>query len=404
MRKHLSQVAGWSRRQRNPSAHPGLLYERYVDFTYPDEARDWNPDKGAVVRPDDQQRLLHHAEQIPVGPQYVGAYLRWVAALQESGAVTAIVETTSRLLIGHGNEAPGEVGLTLHHTYGVPILPGSALKGLLNHYLATWGGAQDERWRGVGYDLDTGRPSSPPGAWHGTVFGAPAIAGAEERDVRLGRRGGVVFEDAWLVPDTAAEFPLCADVLTPHQGDYYRKFGGTDQQPQPPNDWTDPIPVTFLTAKTRLRFLLALDLGDAGRPGAELAIEHLQDALERLGLGAKTRAGYGRFKRVTGPDRKLLAQAESGSRGTAQAPQAQPMSEPLSALQAAVHAFAEPNDADAKLTTAERFDKHIKLELLDALGPTDKPRAREILKPITQHGGLKRRRKAEMQQITEKLA
>ena len=40
----------------------------------------------------------------------------------------------TRLIIGLGGESPLETGLTLHHTFGVPIIPGSAIKGLAAHY------------------------------------------------------------------------------------------------------------------------------------------------------------------------------------------------------------------------------------------------------------------------------
>ncbi|RMF81199.1 MAG: type III-B CRISPR module RAMP protein Cmr6, partial [Nitrospirae bacterium] len=36
-----------------------------------------------------------------------------------------------RLALGLGNESVLEVGLTLHHTYGVPVIPGTAIKGVV---------------------------------------------------------------------------------------------------------------------------------------------------------------------------------------------------------------------------------------------------------------------------------
>ena len=39
-----------------------------------------------------------------------------------------------------------ETGIRLHHTYGLPIIPGSALKGLASHYCAqVWGHDEEKR-------------------------------------------------------------------------------------------------------------------------------------------------------------------------------------------------------------------------------------------------------------------
>jgi CRISPR-associated protein Cmr6 len=50
-----------------------------------------------------------------------------------------------RLIVGLGGDNVLETGLTLHHTYGVPLIPGNALKGLAAHYCdQVWGQADAE--------------------------------------------------------------------------------------------------------------------------------------------------------------------------------------------------------------------------------------------------------------------
>lgn len=376
------------------SAHPGLLYERYVPLFYGDEPppspEKKTPEIGKVL-PEVQQRLLSQVAGIPISPAYRVAWRRWHAALQASGAVTGVVEATGRLLIGHGNPAPTEVGITLHHVYGVPLLPGTALKGLLNHYLATWGAVADAGWEGVRYD-EQGRPVGAPGRYHRAIFGVPNLPLDEGRK-QAGQIGGVVFEDAWLIPGPN-DFPLCPDVLTPHQGDYYRRYGG-----ELPNDWTDPNPVTFLTVKPKTRFLLAASPLQAEREGAELAMAHLLDALEQCGLGAKTCAGYGRLRRVTGESPRT-AESPPPGRGTTRVP----LTENLLALQAAVSAVLDPPDRDSAPPIAQRLDQHITDELLEALGRDEYPKARELLKGLCDHAGLKKRRKERLDQITRKVS
>jgi CRISPR-associated protein Cmr6 len=55
------------------------------------------------------------------------------------------VELLSRLLVGHGTQSPTEVGLTTHRTWGVPVVPGTALKGLLSHYVDAVYGPRDPK-------------------------------------------------------------------------------------------------------------------------------------------------------------------------------------------------------------------------------------------------------------------
>jgi CRISPR-associated protein Cmr6 len=227
---------------------------------------------------------------VKIPPVYRTAFERWKAAV-ESRCCTAQVAVESRLLVGLGNHSPLEIGFSLHHTYGVPYLPGSALKGVLNHWAAERLSAADKRWTGVTYKSG---PVAPPGEWHAALFGQPEI----DRD-HPGSRGAVEVMDALYVPDSApGDCPLDVDILTPHQVDYYRSEGT-----QLPNDWTSPEPHAFLSIRRPARFLLAT----AGPSDwAVLAMRHLLDALAPMGdearnhaagrgIGGKTAAGYGRM-------------------------------------------------------------------------------------------------------------
>lgn len=105
--------------------HVGLAYDRYApleDGKIPDNKRDaWLRDIASIALPVD----------------YKFAYERWknTWTTGHRNARAVIVRLASRLLVGHGHSSPTEVGLTLHPTWGVPMIPGSALKGLLNHYI-----------------------------------------------------------------------------------------------------------------------------------------------------------------------------------------------------------------------------------------------------------------------------
>ncbi len=388
MRSNLVSALG--KNARPASAHPGLVYERYVPLAY--VKTDEKAQDIGELAPEARKQLLSDVSGIPVSPAYRAAWRRWYAALQMPGVVTQEVEATSRLLIGHGNPAPTEVGLTLHHVYGVPVLPGTALKGLLNHYLASWGADADLGWKGVKYDA-MGRPAKAPGAYHGALFGVPNLPLGEGRE-QEGRSGRLVFEDAWLIPGDD-DRPLCADVLTPHQEDYYRGYGA-----KPPNDWTDPNPVTFLTVKPKTRFLLAISPLEPDPMSAELAMSHLIDALEQWGVGAKTRAGYGRLRRV---ERPFENRAKPTVRPSAAAPVPTPSSPALKALEEAVAYVVDPPDRDRAPPIAQRLDERVTDGLLEKVSPDEYPRARQILDGLTKHAGLRKRRQQRLDEIINKV-
>lgn len=170
-----------------------------------------------------------------------------------------------RMVIGIGGENVLETGLTLHHIYGTPIIPGTALKGLVSHYCNQAWGIVDDRFK-VG------------GTYHQTIFGTTEDS------------GHIIFHDAWITPDTLKE-SLQPDVMTPHHSEYYSGKAA-------PTDFDDPNPVTFLSVVGTFHVAVSCDVpGDEGEKWVELAFGMLSDALRERGIGGKTNAGYGRLVR-----------------------------------------------------------------------------------------------------------
>lgn len=261
----------------------------------------WAPvDRAKGKVPDDQRGpWLRRLAEATVPPDYQHAYERWRRSLERDGSRAVEVALLTRLLPGHGNSSPTEVGLTVHHTWGVPIIPGSALKGLLNHYVdAVYGpdperhdpedAARAQRFRGVTYEGR--RIVRGPGEIHRALFGAPALDrdGQDDEDPE-GRRGEVIFQDAWYIPAGQGDRPYAEDVLTVHQKRYYDSQGRQGG----PNDHDAPTPISFLTVRPEAQFLLALS---GEREWTALAFDLLRDALIEWGVGGKTAAGYGRIQ------------------------------------------------------------------------------------------------------------
>ena len=176
------------------------------------------------------------------------------------------LSTAGRLVIGLGGENVLETGLTLNHTYGTPMIPGSALKGLAAHYCDQAWGAADERFK-LGGECSR------------------AIFGTTEDS------GHIIFHDAWITPDSL-EGSLQPDVMTPHHVDYYSDETGRT----PPTDFDDPKPVTFLSVVGTFCVAVSCDVpGPDGEEWADRVFGLLSDALQEWGIGGKTNAGYGRL-------------------------------------------------------------------------------------------------------------
>lgn len=195
---------------------------------------------------------------IRVPPEYRMHFDRRKHELEKVGALIGHAKVQARMIVGLGAESVLETSITLHRIYGVPMIPGAALKGLASsaaHRLFS-----DEKWQRNGES-------------HKIMFG--------EKD----SAGYVTFHDALYVPSKHEErLPLDLDVMTVHHRGYY----GTGNEP--PADWDSPIPVPFLTAHGE--YLIAIE---GPQKWAIAAWNILQTALLEEGIGAKTAAGYGRM-------------------------------------------------------------------------------------------------------------
>jgi CRISPR-associated protein Cmr6 len=220
------------------TAHVGL----WIDKLLPHQ------EKGAG-----KEKAEHFDKAVrPVDPLYKSFYDRWEKSLAEVGAQTRRVRVLGRLSIGLGGESILETSISLHRTYGVPYIPGSALKGLAARYARK----RLDNWKGE----------------HSKVlFGDTDVAGY------------VTFFDALYIPESAkANTPLALDVMNVHHPEYYRGKNAA------PTDWDSPTPISFLSATGA--YSIALRGPDEW---VDAAFEILAHALKEEGIGAKTSSGYG---------------------------------------------------------------------------------------------------------------
>jgi CRISPR-associated protein Cmr6 len=254
--------------QVNP--HAGLWFDKYLQ-----------EQKGSTLEP-----FVEHIRQtgeIKEPLAYAAFFNRWQTELEKAGAAVRQAEVVGRLAAGLGGETVIETGLTLHHTYGVPYIPGSSLKGAARAYaIANLAGEWAEG-----------------GSAFRTLFGGLAISPGKKPEEKA-RAGITVFHDALPIPGS---FKIYNDVMTVHHPDYYQK------ESSPPADWDSPTPIPFPSVNGR--FLIATYAPSASE-WAEAAMAILRLALAERGVGGKTSSGYGRIqiaeKAVESPEAQMVSQ------------------------------------------------------------------------------------------------
>jgi CRISPR-associated protein Cmr6 len=191
-------------------------------------------------------------------------------------------KTDWHFVTGMGNSHPVENGFSWHSTLGVPYIAGSAVKGLVR----AWVELNEDKLEDVDKRARLKR-------WFGT----------ETKEEVAEQAGAFIFFDA--IPEQRPS--LMADIMTPHMGDWYADGakGNPNNAKAVPADWHEPIPVAFLAVK-QAQFIFSIaprkaqtDESEKERQDAQLkaVFEALEQALEWLGSGGKTGAGYGYMSR-----------------------------------------------------------------------------------------------------------
>ncbi|GAA5531115.1 type III-B CRISPR module RAMP protein Cmr6 [Herpetosiphon gulosus] len=244
-RDALSQI------KSSATTHAGLWLDRFL------------PKAGADDQTKAKASLVEEVAGLKVPELYNRVYERWKASLDQDDIMCREATVQGRMIVGLGNTSPIETSICLQHTYGVPYIPGSAIKGLVAAYARQQLG---DEWA-KGSETQAEKPLNA----YQTMFGHPESAGY------------LTFFDALHIPNSSQ--PLAIDVMTPHHMSYQQ--GNL----QAPTDFDSPNPVAFLSATGSYLFAIG---GEKAWVTAAFAI--LEKALLEYGVGAKTSSGYGRLK------------------------------------------------------------------------------------------------------------
>ncbi len=197
------------------------------------------------------------------------------------------LEVLDKLIIGLGSASVYETSITLHHIYGVPYIPASAIKGsfrsfIINKYykneLEEY--TNNDKLKDSEKDAKFEKEVLYKKKWFVDIFGDQE------------QQGKVYFFDAFAVN---AVLNIEKDIMNPHYPKYY---SGEEY----PTDMQNPTPINFLTVKGKFRFVFgvkkdfSLPIESKEHKILEFIKKELKNSLKEFGIGAKTAVGYGYFK------------------------------------------------------------------------------------------------------------
>lgn len=214
--------------------------------------------------------LRNIASQYKANAELVkAARYRWQSYIDALKASFVSMPIDWRMVVGLGGNSVFETDITLHLLYGLPIIPGSALKGLTRAWVET---EKNDTTRVPG-------PAGKPISRVERIFG-------NQRKEETQHTGSVIFFDAIVMNEN---FRLALDIMNPHYTQYY-------QEGKPPSNDQNPVPVPFLTVMGAT-FLFAIaprnPFNEEQKSDAQTALQWLQQALAEYGIGSKTSSGYG---------------------------------------------------------------------------------------------------------------
>jgi CRISPR-associated protein Cmr6 len=253
--------------RRARGTHAGLWFDKYL-LKQEDKIHEVNEQRELLILEENvhsRYDLVKEVCALPEPIMYKPFFERWKAILlDEHNAEVRCARVKGRMIVGLGLESVIETAVLLHRTYGVPYIPGSALKGLAASYVR----------QHLGKDWQKGSSQ------YKILFGDTDDAGY------------ITFFDALYIPGSGYnKQALWPDIIAVHHQQYY-------QDKAAPADWDSPIPVPLLSATGEYLIALAAPDLQQRKQWLDLAFQILGQALDKSGIGAKTSSGYGRMEFV----------------------------------------------------------------------------------------------------------
>lgn len=260
------------------NSHPGLQQDKFGPTHSPGTVGDRYADI--------QRQALDELIRVNNGQTDAllqGFVKRYTRSLELQGVKSLDMMTSSPLALHLSRGSSLEnAGVCLHPIYGFAYLPGTGLKGLARAYAETvWLPMQPS-------EIEAERKIL-------AVFGNKVGGGDGPKSDKRFFAGSINFYDAW-----PTKWPkLILDIVNNHHAKYYQGRGNDERSA--PGDWEEPIIINFpaVDRSTPFRFFVGKRRPTASDESLQLAEKWLTEALCHNGAGAKTNAGYGRFRPAT---------------------------------------------------------------------------------------------------------
>jgi len=340
--------------------NPALLLQRYVPFPsterIPSTRWEWNADQKGKA----WDSLLKRTKNIyqDLDKEFWKAFTDRQKELAEAslpagGTLSGFpMRVAWRLSIGLGVPHPLETGITLHHLYGVPYLPGSAVKGVTRAWrlraiakefgIPRLAVTEVKRWKNNSHDRGT--PSFTPLDALDALLSlslsdrSASALGEDERariqglydalaEVTQGENAQAFFSACQPPIECSVTIPALEELISNYIFDYSRIFGSQQAKGElmffdaypvnlilneqsileldvmtphhtnyyakggEPTDRENPVPVKFAVIAKDTEFLITLGCLSDGL--LDKVADWVRKAFQAQGVGAKTRAGYG---------------------------------------------------------------------------------------------------------------
>lgn len=285
MRESLKQIF-----PRVHNAHAGLLMQRGLT--------DWEDNEKTI-----KHHLIDTIGKINPSPLYLLAFNRWLDATHESAhdSFASIAATVDgRLFTGLALGGTLETGATTHHTYGMPMIAGSSVKGAVRSYTEHLFAERDDEGA-IQYKEVNGTHQiiikEDKQQILDTLFGADSDDNDDsESDEPVANAGYLIWHDAWWIPMvnekgellTSDKYkPFVGDIVTVHHSEYYKGDKGKLDEAL---NMESPVPNQQVAIQGSFYFTIE---GDS--KWIAIAKSLLQSTIENIGLGSKGASGYGYF-------------------------------------------------------------------------------------------------------------
>ncbi|QMT32450.1 type III-B CRISPR module RAMP protein Cmr6 [Alysiella filiformis] len=237
---------------------------------------------------------------------YLLAFNRWLnCTFDNDEFVHLSAKVNGRLFTGLALGGALETGAMIHHTYGMPMIAGSSIKGAVRAYaeyiFAKRKIVDNQEVIDYRIEIKQGKEikhfqfDEDKQAILNVLFGT-------ESDDDNAEAGYLIWHDAWWIPNVdkkgrltqSNNCPFVGEIVTVHHQDYYQ--GKLDEA----LDIESPIPNQQIAMIGSFYFSIQGD-----KAWADYALDLLKGALQYQGLGAKGSNGYGYFDNIDGLESEL---------------------------------------------------------------------------------------------------